>query len=176
MTRAQHQTPQGDRPPALGDGPVVKAAAYVALFLLGAVQALIGTFQYGRGSGSLLAICFALVILATCLLGAWGMRTAGGGVLPAAGWYLVAIVLGSSNAGGSVLVADTSAGKWFLFGGAIGAAAGALIAFGRWSRASAARRSGLTGSRKDQLRGGPGQAPRGSQRGSRQASRRPPGT
>ena len=120
MTRAQDQTPQGDRPPALGGGPVVKAAAYVVLFLLGAVQALIGTFQYGRGPGSLLAICFALVILATSLLGAWGMRTATGGVLPAAGWYLVVIVLGTSNAGGSVLVADTSAGKWFLFGGAIG--------------------------------------------------------
>ncbi len=172
MTRAQDQTPQGARPPVLGGGPVVKAAAYLVLFLLGAVQALIGTFQYGRGPGSLLAICFALVILATCLLGAWGMRTAAGGVLPAAGWYLVAVVLGTSSTGGSVLVTDTAAGKWFLFGGAIGAAAGALIAFGRWSRASAARRSGLIGSRQDQIRGRPGQA----QRGSRQTSRRPPGT
>jgi hypothetical protein len=172
VTRAQDQTPQGDRPPGLGTGPVVRAAAYVALFLLGAVQALIGTFQYGRGPGSLLAICFAIVILATCVLGAWGMRTGAGGVLPAAGWYLVAIVLGTSSTGGSVLVTDSSAGKWFLFGGAVGAAAGALIAFGRWSRARAARRSGLTGPRPDHVRGRPGQA----QRGSRQTSRRPPGT
>lgn len=139
MTRTQGETGQGG-PPVLGNGPVVKAAAYLALFLLGAVQALIGTFQYSRGPGELAAICFALAILATCLLGAWGMRTAVGGVLPAAGWFGVSVILGSSGAGGSVLVADTTAGKWFLFGGAACAAAGALIAFAVWSRARAARR------------------------------------
>ena len=126
----------------LGDGAAVKVAAYVALFLVGAIQALIGSFQYSAGPGVLVAIGFAVVILVTCLLGAWGMRTAVGGVLPAAGWFLVSIILGSSNASGSVLVTSTSAGEWFLFGGAVCAAAGALIAFARWSRASVQRRSG----------------------------------
>jgi hypothetical protein len=145
VTRAPEQMPQGGRPPALGDGPVVKVAAYVALFLVGAIEALIGTFQYSIGPGGLLAICFALAILGICLLGAWGMRTAAGGVLPAAGWFLVSIILGSSNSGGSVLVTNTASGKWFLFGGAVCAAAGALISFARWSRASVLRRSGSDG-------------------------------
>jgi hypothetical protein len=117
-----------------GDGQVVKYAAYLVLFLLGAVQALIGTFQYSRGPGSLVAICFALAILATCLLGSWGMRAAPGGVLPAAGWILLTVLLGTSSAGGSVLVADTTQGKWFLFGGTICAAGGAVIAFAKWTR------------------------------------------
>ena len=35
---------------------------------------------------------------------------------------------------GSVLVADTTQGKWFLFGGTICAAAGAVISFAKWTR------------------------------------------
>jgi Family of unknown function (DUF6113) len=142
VTRAPDETPPGGRSPVLGDGPVVKAAAYLVLVLLGAVEALVGTFQYGRGPAGLLAICFALAILVTCVLGAWGMRSGAGGVLPAAGWFVVALILGSSSAGGSVLVTNTGAGKWFLFGGAVGAAAGGLIAFACWSRASRIRRAG----------------------------------
>jgi Family of unknown function (DUF6113) len=118
----------------LGSGPGVKFAAYLALFLVGALQALIGTFQYSRGPGSLVAICFALAILVTCLLGSWGMRAAPGGVLPAAGWIIVSVVLGTSSSGGSVLVTDTTQGKWFLFGGTICAAGGAVIAFAKWTR------------------------------------------
>ncbi len=129
----------------LGDGAAVKVAAYVALFLVGAIEALIGSFLYSVGPGVLVAICFALAILVTCLLGAWGMRTAVGGVLPAAGWFLVSIILGSSNASGSVLVTNTPAGKWFLFGGAVCAAAGAIISFARWSSGSVLRRTGSAG-------------------------------
>jgi hypothetical protein len=36
--------------------------------------------------------------------------------------------------GGSVVITDSSAGKWFLFGGAATAVAGAVAAFVRWSR------------------------------------------
>jgi hypothetical protein len=126
--------------PVAGDGLVVKVGAYLALFLLGGVQALIGTFQFSRGPGSLVAICFALTILATCVLGSWGMRAAAGGVLPAAGWIGVSLLLGTSTSGGSVLVTNTTQGKWFLFGGAVCAAAGAVISFAKWTRAGAARR------------------------------------
>jgi hypothetical protein len=118
----------------IGDGPVIRTGAYVALFLLGAVEALVGTFQYSRGPDSLVAVCFAAGILATCLLGSWGMRKASGGVLPAAGWFGISILLGISTSGGSVLVADTAQGKWFLFGGAVCAAAGAVAAFAWWGR------------------------------------------
>jgi hypothetical protein len=109
-------------------------AGYVALFLLGMVQGLIGTFQYSQGPGVLMAIVFDLLILATCVLGSRGMRTALGGVLPAAGWFVVTLVLSSSSAGGSVIVTSTAAGMWFLFGGALSAAGGAVYAFVRWSR------------------------------------------
>ena len=130
-----HDQSRGSGPGRVtGDGPVVRAAAYVALFLLGAVQALIGTFQYSRGPDSLVAMLFAAGILATCLLGSWGMHKAAGGVLPAAGWFGISIVLGLSTAGGSVLVADTAQGKWFLFGGAVCAAAGAVAACAWWGR------------------------------------------
>jgi hypothetical protein len=117
-----------------GDGQGVTVSAYVALFVLGLVQGLIGTFQYSRGPGPLVAICFDAAILVTCILGSWGMRSGLGGVLPAAGWLLVTVVLSSAPAGGSILVTATPAGEWFLFGGALSAVAGAGYAFARWSR------------------------------------------
>jgi hypothetical protein len=141
VSRAPDLQP-GPTPAVIGGGPAVKACAYLALFGVGCVQALLGTFHYSNRPAPLLAVCFALAILVTCVLGAWGMRTAMGGVLPAGGWYIVSLVLGTSGAGGSVLVTDSTAGTWFLFGGAGCAAAGALIAFARWSRPGAARRSG----------------------------------
>lgn len=109
-------------------------AGYVALFLLGALLGLIGAFQFGRGPAPLIAILFDVAILASCVLGSRGMRTALGGVLPAAGWFIVTVVLTSRSAGGSVIVTNTPAGMWFLYGGAVCAAAGAVYAFARWSR------------------------------------------
>ncbi len=128
-----HKIRTGSSEPRAGDSLLVTVAAYVALFLLGVVQGLIGTFQYSRGPVPLAAILFDLAILATCVLGSAGMRTAAGGVLPAAGWLLATLLLSSASAGGSVLIAATPAGKWFLFGGAVTAAAGAVYAFARWA-------------------------------------------
>jgi Family of unknown function (DUF6113) len=125
----------------VGGGRGVAVAAYVALFLLGAVQALIGTFQYSRGPAPLASICFAIVIFVTGVLGSWGMRATLGGVLPAAGWLLVTVVLSSVSDDGSVLVTASLAGEWFLFGGAVSATAGAIYAFARWSRTGRQRRS-----------------------------------
>ncbi len=136
---------RGGKDPAHGVSLAVTVGAYLLLFALGAVQGLIGTFQYDRGPAPVAAICFGLAILATCVLGSWGMQSASGGVLPAVGWFAVTIVLSSGNSGGSVIVTNTSAGKWFLFGGAICAAAGAVFGFARWSRGSRSRRSGTAG-------------------------------
>ncbi|HKD88165.1 MAG TPA: DUF6113 family protein [Streptosporangiaceae bacterium] len=124
------QTPRG-----------VIAAAYLALCLLGALLGLIGTFHYGQGPAPLAAILFDLAILATCVFGSIGMRSALGGVLPAAGWFVVTLILSSASADGSVLVTDTSAGKWFLFGGAVCAAAGGVYAFAAWSKPSREHRA-----------------------------------
>jgi Family of unknown function (DUF6113) len=136
------RTPANGQAPGTGDTRGVTAGAYLALFLLGMLQGVIGTFQYSRGPAPLAAVLFDLAILATCVLGSWGMRTASGGVLPAAGWLLTTLLLSSVSAGGSILVTDTSAGKWFLFGGALCAAAGAVYAFARWSRPRQAGRAG----------------------------------
>jgi hypothetical protein len=125
--------------PEAGDGPAVTAAAYVMLFLLGAVQGLIGAFQYSRGPAPVVAIVFDLVILVTCVLGSWGMRSALGGLMPAVGWLIITLLLSSVSTGGTVLITDTTAGKWFLFGGAVCAAGGAVYGFARWSRPSAVR-------------------------------------
>jgi len=109
-------------------------AAYVALLLVGALLGLIGAFQFSRSPAPLVAILFDLAILVCCVLGSRGMRTALGGVLPAAGWFIVTVLLTSTSAGGSVIVTATPAGMWFLYGGAVCAAAGAVYAFARWSR------------------------------------------
>jgi len=143
----------------------------VALFLLGALIGLIGTFQYGAAPAPLVAILLDLAILATCVVGSAGMRSALGGVLPAAGWILVTLVLSTNSAGGSILVTDTAAGKWFLFGGAVCAAAGAVYAFAVWSRPSREHRAGRSpGSHPDRPNEQNGSRQGG---GSARASRRP---
>jgi hypothetical protein len=143
VTTVRDDEPGGPLGSPAGDGPVVRVMAYLLLFVLGALQALIGTFQFSRGPAwSLVAVCFALAILVTCVLGAWGMHAAAGGVLPAAGWFLLSVLLGTSSSGGSVLVTNTPQGKWFLFGGAVCAAAGAIISFAKWSRPRSRRRAG----------------------------------
>lgn len=125
---------------ATGSGPAVTAAGYVALFLVGGLVGLIGAFQFSRGPAPLAAVLFDLAILAGCVLGSWGMRTALGGALPAAGWFIVTLLLTSTSPGGSVVVTDTTAGMWFLYGGAVCAAAGVVYAVARWSRPRRERR------------------------------------
>lgn len=118
-------TPQGQPEPA---PRTRKAGGYVLLFVLGAVQGIIGSFQYGRGPAPLLAIVLAVLIFATCLLGGRATRTLGGGLLPAAGWFFASFVLSMPRANGSVIIANTAAGKWYLYGGSLAAAAGAATA------------------------------------------------
>jgi hypothetical protein len=122
--------------PLPGAGNLVAAAAYAMLFLLGLLEGMIGSFQYGHALGPVpaAALGFDVAILATCVLGSWGMRRPGGGLMPAVGWFVAAFVLSMGTRGGSVLITDTAAGKWFLFGGSACGVAGALFAFARWSR------------------------------------------
>jgi hypothetical protein len=123
------------------DGRPVVVGGYIMLFLLGVGQSLIGCFQYSRALGSVpvAALAFDALILVTCVLGAWGMRSPLGGLVPAVGWFVTAYVLAMGTSGGSVVITNTGAGKWFLFGGSVGAGAGVLIAFA-WS--AAARKPG----------------------------------
>lgn len=123
-----------------GTGPLQAAAAYVALTLAGVVQGLVGSFFFSAGPGVLAAIGFDLLILATCVAGSWGMRSALGGVLPAGGWLVTTVLLTSVTGDGSVIVTNTAAGMLFLFGGALCAAGGAVYAAAFWSRAARQRR------------------------------------
>jgi hypothetical protein len=125
-----------------GLGPV-GVAACLMLFLAGLMQAVVGCFYYGIGPVPLAAVGFDLLLLASCLLAAWGMRRPAAGLLLAAGWFIGAFVLARGTGGGSVLITNSSAGGWFLYGGALCAAAGTVTAFARWSRPPAQRRAGL---------------------------------
>ena len=114
---------------------LIGICAYLVLFLFGLLQGVIGCFQYSRGPAPLAAAGFDLAILATCLLSGWGMRAAAGGLMPGVGWFVAAFILATTGTqGGSVLITNTTAGQWFLFGGAACAAAGCLLSYVVWSR------------------------------------------
>ena len=107
-------------------------AAYTALFLLGVMEGLIGCFQFGHSVAGVpvMSLAFCALILVTIVAGAAGMGTALGGVLPAIGWLAASFVLTLPTAAGSVIVTNTTAGKWYLYGGAACAAVGIVASFG----------------------------------------------
>ena len=119
------------------DGRLVVVAGYGMLLLLGVAQSLVGCFQYSRALGPVpaAALAFDVLIGVTCVLGAWGMRSPLGGLMPAVGWIVTSYVLAMGTPGGSVVITNTAAGKWFLYGGSVCAAAGVLVAFA-WSSAT----------------------------------------
>lgn len=133
------QVDRGRREPSRlsGERPADTALTVVTcvvLALFGMAQALVGAFFYGVGPAPVAAIGFDLAILATCLLGAWGLGRPLGGVLPAIGWFVVAFVLASGTGGGSVVITASTAGEWFLFGGAACATAGIVAVLTMWSK------------------------------------------
>ena len=124
-----------------GSRTLLDAAAYASLFLAGAVEGLIGSFQYSRNA-PIGAIAFCVVLLATGLLGAWAMRSIGGALWPALGWILASFVLSMPDASGSVIITNTAAGKWYLYGGTLSSLAAIAASFGPWVRGSGVRGTG----------------------------------
>jgi hypothetical protein len=121
-------------------------AAYAALFVLGVMEGLVGSFHYSHSLGPVpvASLAFCALILATSLLGGAGMGTALGGVLPAIGWMAAAFLLTLPTAAGSVIVTNTRAGEWYLYGGAICAAVGVVASFRfRPQRSGVTRRPGV---------------------------------
>lgn len=116
------------------------AGAYLLLFLLGALQGVFGSFQYGRGPAPLVAIILDVAIFATCLLAGWGFGTMAAGLMPAIGWIVASFILAMPSGHGSVIITNTNAGKWYLYGGALAAAAGASTAITALARRSGRRR------------------------------------
>jgi hypothetical protein len=120
--------------PGNGQRALIAAAGYLLLLVLGGLQGMIGSFQYGGSPAPLMAIVLDVIIFATCVLAGWGLRTYAAGILPALGWIVVSFVLAMPRSNGSVLITATSAGEWYLYGGALAAAAGAATAFFAWAR------------------------------------------
>jgi hypothetical protein len=110
--------------------PFVTGGVYGVLLLLGAVQGMLGSFLYGGMAGPvpLAAIAFCVAILATCLLASWALRAVSGALVPAVGWIAVSFVLSMPVASGSVIITNTTAGKWYLYGGTLCAVAGVVLA------------------------------------------------
>lgn len=121
----------------------VTGGAYALLFLLGALEGLVGCFHFSREVGSfpLVAVLLAVVILVTCLLGAAGMGSAAGALVPALGWFGVSVLLSLPTAGGSVIITNTGPGELYLYGGSAAAAAAVVLAFVRRSRTRPPRTS-----------------------------------
>ena len=120
-----------------GTWSLVSVGVYGVLFLLGLVEGMIGSFQYARTAGPVpvAALVCCAVILATCLLGAWAMRSVSGAFAPAAGWLVASFVLSLPVSSGSVIITNTTAGQWYLYGGTLSAAIGVAASFGPWIRA-----------------------------------------
>ena len=116
-------------------------AVYGVLFLLGAVQGVIGSFQYSWMAGPvpLAALVCCAVLLATCLLGAWATRSVSGAFAPAVGWMVAAFVLSMPVSNGSVIITNTAAGRWYLYGGTVSAVAAVALSFRGWIRRAGTR-------------------------------------
>ena len=118
----------------MGTHRAFMVVVYVVLFLLGAVQGIIGSFQYSRSPVPLIAIVFVVAIFLTCLLCGWGLHSFAGGLLPAVGWIIASFLLSMPSSNGSVIITNTTAGKWYLYGGAVAAVAGSTAVFFLWAR------------------------------------------
>ena len=120
-------TSQGPRP--TGGQRTFTAAGYVLLFVLGALQGMIGSFQYSRSPAPLIAIVLVVIIFATCAGCGWGVGSFGAALLPAAGWLLASFIIAMPRPNGSVVVTASAAGEWYLYGGALACAAGCVSGF-----------------------------------------------
>jgi hypothetical protein len=120
----------------------VTGGAYALLFLLGLAEGLIGCFQFGRSAGPVpvAALVLAAALFVTCVLAGLGMRSAAGAFSAAAGWFIASFVLSLPTGGGSVVITNTTAGLWYLYGGAIVAVVAVVLAYLAWSRPGAGRR------------------------------------
>jgi len=87
----------------------------------------------------LAALVCCAVLLATCLLGAWATRSVSGAFAPAVGWMVAAFVLSMPVSNGSVIITNTAAGRWYLYGGTVSAVAAVALSFRGWIRRAGTR-------------------------------------
>jgi hypothetical protein len=116
--------------------PLGVVAAYLLLFVLGVMEGILGSFEFPRGIGGVpaMALAFCLLILVTSWLAGRGMESGLGGLVPAAGWLIASLVLALPTPGGSVVVTNSAAGTWYLYGGTLCASVGVGLALRRRGR------------------------------------------
>jgi hypothetical protein len=125
------------------DSPVLMGAAYGMLLLLGLLLGVVGGFghawyfgEFPVGSLAWLVVLFAVP---------YGMGRLGGGrasaLLPAIGWVIVSFFLAIRQPGGDLVIAGTTAGFWYLYGGMVVVIAAVLLtrSSGSWLLASHGR-------------------------------------
>lgn len=111
-----------------GTERAITAGCYLLLFVLGALQGLIGSFQFSQSPAPLIAIVLVVIIFVTCVAGGWAMRSFAGGLAPAVGWILAAFIMAMGRTNGSVIITATAPGEWFLYGGALACLVGSVSA------------------------------------------------
>ena len=133
-------------PGGLEHSRALRAVVYVVLFVLGAFQGVVGSFQYSQPPTPWVAVLLAVVIFVSCLFAGWGTESFGGMLLVGAGWILASFLLSMGSHGGSVIITATLAGEVYLYGGTLAvavAAAATFIGLGRTRARSAPRSPGL---------------------------------
>ena len=90
--------------PSAAGQRTLTALGYLALFVLGAIQGLIGSFQYSRSPTPLIAIILIVIIFVTCAGAGWGIGTFGAGLLPGVGWILASFIISMPRPNGSVVI------------------------------------------------------------------------
>jgi hypothetical protein len=115
-----------------GRGLLATGGIYGVLFVLGAVEGIIGSFQYSRTAGPvpLASLAFCAALLVTCLLAGWAMRAVSGALVPAIGWIIASFVLSMPVTNGSVIITASTPGEWYLYGGTLSAVIAVAVAFG----------------------------------------------
>jgi hypothetical protein len=121
-----------------GRGLLATGGIYGVLFVLGAVEGIIGSFQYSRTAGPvpLASLAFCAALLVTCLLAGWAMRAVSGALVPAIGWIIASFVLSMPVTNGSVIITASTPGEWYLYGGTLSAVIAVAAAFGGSIRAA----------------------------------------
>ena len=121
---------------------IVTIGGYLLLFALGVLEGLLGALWYAwtLGPVPVAALGWAVAIFLTSFGAAWGMQAATAGLMPAVGWFAAVFILAMPTRGGSVLITNTSAGKWFLYSCTLCVLAGVVASFATQGRARVERR------------------------------------
>ena len=119
----------GTKPGGKAASRALGVAVYVMIFVLGAAQGLVGSFQYSQVPVPLVAIVLDAVILATCVLAGWGTKSFGVTLAAAGGWLITAFIMAMGTHEGSIIITNTMAGEWFLYGGTLAVLVGSLATF-----------------------------------------------